>query len=35
LLFLAGAIALYLSGAIVNNHIYGRTVMPTFGSFLK
>jgi len=35
LLFAAGAIALYLSGAIVNNHVYGRTVMPTFGSILK
>jgi len=35
LLFVAGFIALYLAGAIVNNHIFGRTVMSTFGSILK
>lgn len=35
LLLVAGAVALYLSGAIVNNHVFGRTVMPTFGSILK
>jgi succinate-acetate transporter protein len=35
MLFVAGAVALYLSGAIVNNHVFGRTVMPTFGSILK
>ncbi|MBL4671906.1 MAG: hypothetical protein JKX81_06565 [Arenicella sp.] len=35
LLLAAGAIALYLAGAIVNNHVYGKTVMPTFGVFVK
>lgn len=35
MLFVAGAIALYLAGALVNNHAFGRTVMPTFGSILK
>lgn len=35
LLFLSGGIALYLAGAIINNHIYGRTLMPTFGTFSK
>jgi len=35
LLLATGAIALYLAGAIVNNHIYGKTVMPTFGVFIK
>lgn len=35
LLMLAGFIALYLVGAIVNNHVYGKVVFPTFGSFIK
>ncbi len=35
LLMAAGFVALYLAGAIVNNHIYGRTVIPTFGVFIK
>ncbi len=30
LLMITGFIALYLSGAIVNNHIYGRQLLPTF-----
>jgi len=35
MLFFSGAVALYLSGAIVNNHVFGRNVMPTFGSIVK
>lgn len=35
LLFVAGSIALYLAGAIVNNQVYGKTIMPTFGTLMK
>jgi hypothetical protein len=35
LLYAAGWIALYLVAAIVNNNIYGRVVLPTFGAFIK
>ncbi len=35
LLLGAGWTALYMAGAIVNNKIMGRVVMPTFGSLLK
>ncbi|PHR61892.1 MAG: hypothetical protein COA43_01600 [Robiginitomaculum sp.] len=35
LLMVAGWISLYLAGAIVNNHVFGKTVLPTFGSILK
>ena len=35
LLMAAGSVALYLAGAIVNNHIYGKTVLPTFGVFIE
>lgn len=35
LLYTAGWIALYLVAAIVNNNIYGRVVLPTFGAFIK
>lgn len=35
LLFAAGWIALYIVGSLVNNHIFGRTVLPMFGSFIK
>ena len=35
LLFAAGWIAIYLVAAIVNNHVYGKTVFPTFGTFVK
>lgn len=35
LLFAAGWIAIYIVAAIVNNHVYGRVVLPTFGSFVK
>ena len=35
LLFACGWIAIYLVAAIVNNHVYGRTVLPTFGSLVK
>ncbi|MFC7292662.1 GPR1/FUN34/YaaH family transporter [Hirschia litorea] len=34
LLFAAGWIALYMAGAVVNNHIMGRKIFPTFGSIL-
>lgn len=35
LLYSCGWIAVYLVAAIVNNHIFGRVVVPTFGSFIK
>ena len=35
LLYAAGWIAIYLVGAIVNNNIYGRVVLPTFGTLIK
>ncbi|EKD36614.1 MAG: hypothetical protein ACD_75C01438G0001 [uncultured bacterium] len=35
LLYAAGWIAIYLVGAIVNNNIYGRVVLPTFGTMIK
>jgi len=35
LLYAAGWIAIYLVAAIVNNHIFGRVVLPTFGALLK
>ncbi|NIB38656.1 hypothetical protein HBA55_03610 [Pseudomaricurvus alkylphenolicus] len=35
LLFSAGWIALYLAAAIVNNHIHGKELLPTFGSFVE
>lgn len=35
LLLLAGWIAIYLAAAIVNNSIYGRVVLPTFGSVVR
>ena len=35
LLFAAGWIAVYIVAATVNNHVYGRVVLPTFGSFVK
>jgi succinate-acetate transporter protein len=35
LLFGAGWIALYLAAAIVNNHIHGKELLPTFGSFVE
>lgn len=35
LLFLAGLVALYLAAAIVNNHVLGRVLLPTFGSFVS
>jgi len=35
LLYASGWIGVYLVAAIVNNHIYGRTVLPTFGSIVK
>ena len=35
LLYASGWIGIYLVAAIVNNHTYGRTVLPLFGSILK
>lgn len=35
LLFASGWIGVYLVAAIVNNHVYGRVLLPTFGSFIK
>ena len=35
LLYAAGWIALYLVAAIVNNNIFGRVVLPTFGAIVK
>ncbi len=35
LLYAAGWIAIYLVAAIVNNNIYDRIVLPTFGSIIK
>jgi succinate-acetate transporter protein len=35
LLYAAGWIAIYLVAAIVNNHIFGRVVLPTFGTIAK
>lgn len=35
LLYATGWIGVYLVAAIVNNHIFGRVVVPTFGSFIK
>lgn len=35
LLYAAGWIALYLVAAIVNNNIFGRVVLPTFGALIK
>lgn len=35
LLYAAGWIAIYLVAAIVNNNIFGRVVLPTFGTLVK
>lgn len=35
LLYATGAIGVYLVAAIVNNHTFGRAVIPTFGTFIK
>lgn len=35
LLYATGWLGIYLVAAIVNNHIYGRVVLPTFGSIVK
>ncbi len=35
LLFVSGWIAIYIVAAVVNNHVYGRTMIPTFGTFVK
>ncbi len=35
LLYAAGWIAVYLVAAIVNNNVFGRVVLPTFGSIIK
>lgn len=35
LLYAAGWIAIYLVAAIVNNNVFGRVVLPTFGVLIK
>nr|WP_319491910.1 GPR1/FUN34/YaaH family transporter [uncultured Desulfobacter sp.] len=35
LLYATGWLGLYTAAAVVNNHVYGRVVIPTFGSFVK
>jgi len=35
LLYATGWIGVYMVGAIVNNHIFGRVILPTFGTFVK
>lgn len=35
LLFATGWLGVYMVAAIVNNHIFGRQIIPTFGSFVK
>lgn len=35
LLYACGWIGVYLVAAMVNNHVYGRTVLPLFGSIVK
>lgn len=35
LLYVSGWIGIYTSAAVVNNHIFGKTVLPTFGTFVK
>lgn len=35
LLFASGWLGVYMVAAIVNNHVFDRVVIPTFGSFIK
>ena len=35
LLFACGWLGVYMVAAIVNNHVYEKTVVPTFGTFVK
>lgn len=35
LLYCSGWLGVYLVAAIVNNHIFGRTIFPTFGTIVK
>lgn len=35
ILYASGWVGIYLVAAIVNNHIFGRVVLPTFGTILK
>ena len=35
LLISAGWLGVYMVAAVVNNHVYGKEVIPTFGSFVK
>lgn len=35
LLYASGWLGVYTAAAVVNNHVYGRVVIPTFGSFVK
>lgn len=35
LLYTTGWLGVYMVAAVVNNHIYGRTILPLFGSVVK
>lgn len=35
LLYASGWVGIYLVAAMVNNHVFGRMVLPTFGSIVK
>ena len=35
LLYASGWVGIYLVAAIVNNHVFGRAVLPTFGTIVK
>ncbi len=35
LLFASGWLGIYIVAAMVNNHVYGKTVVPLFGTFIK
>jgi len=35
LLYATGWLGVYMVAAVVNNHVYGRTVLPLFGSLVK
>lgn len=35
LLYASGWLGIYTAAAVVNNHVFGKTILPTFGSFVK
>ncbi len=35
LLIIAGSIGIYTAGAVVNNNVYGKTILPVPGPFIK